>query len=156
MNYSKSILLYQDKPAYGLILKLIIMIVPVALLAGSIYLLSSGDNTNAIVLLGESFFVGLIFWSVFPRSHQIYKNHLRIVLGGPFSVKVGFDNIKSIEDSSKSALSINFITKLTRNYISINKKKGWSITITPRDSDLFLEYANEALNQWVKTHPNAS
>lgn len=37
VNYSKSVLLYQDEPAYGLLLKLIILIVPVALLAASIY-----------------------------------------------------------------------------------------------------------------------
>ena len=82
MNYSKSILLYQDKPSYGLLLKLIVLIVPVASLVGSIYLFSSGESADAIVLLVEAFVVGLIFWSVFPRSYRVYEDHLRIVLGG--------------------------------------------------------------------------
>ena len=48
----------------------------------------------------------------------------------------------------------HFVTKLTKNYIEINKKKGFSITITPKNSDLFIENANEALNQWMKTNVN--
>ena len=152
MNYSKSLLLYQDEPTYGLFLKLIVMIVPVASMVGSIILLSSGDNTGAIVLLIEAFIVGLIFWCVFPRKYQVYEDHLRIVLGGPFSVKVGFGQIKTIDTTHRSTLTMNFVTKLTKNYIEINKKKGFSITITPKDSELFVENANKALNQWVKTH----
>ena len=96
MNYSRSILLHQDQPEYGLFLKLIVMIVPVASIIGSIILLSSGDSTGAIALLVEAFIVGLIFWCVFPRRYQIYEDHLCIVLGGPFSVKVGFNQIKAI------------------------------------------------------------
>ena len=156
MNYSKSRLLYQDEPVYGFLLKLIIMVVPVSLLVGSIYLLSSGESTDAIVLLVEAFIAGLIFWSVFPRKYQVYEDHLRIVLGGPFSVKVGFAEIKSIGVTSKLILSMNFVTKLTKSYVGINKKKGFSIAITPRDNDLFVKNANEALSQWVKTHNNES
>ncbi len=154
MNYSKSLLIYQDNPTYGLLLKLIIMIVPVASLAGSLYLLSSGEYTDAIILLVEAFVVGLILWSVFPRSYQVYEDHLRIVLGGPFSVKVGFDQIKTIEVTSRLTLSINFVTKLTKSVVEIAKKRGLSIAITPRDNDLFVENANKALIQWVKISLN--
>lgn len=150
MNYSKSLLLYQDEPAYGLLLKLIVMIVPIASLGGSIYLLASGESTGAIVLLAEAFVVGLIFWCVFPRRYQVYENHLRIVLGGPFAVKVGFADIKSIGVTRRLTLSTNFVTKLTKTYVEIAKKRGFSIAITPRDNDLFVENANEALSQWVK------
>ena len=156
MNYSKSLLLYQDEPSYGLLLKLIFIIVPVALLAGCIQLLLSGESTDAIVLLVETFVVSLIFWSVFPRSYQIYEDHLHVVLGGPFSVKVGFDQIKTIEVTSRLTFSINFVTKFTKNCVEIAKKKGLSVVITPRDNDLFVKNANEALSQWMKTHPNKS
>ena len=154
MNYSNSSPLYQDKPEYGFILKLILVIVPVALLVGSIYLLFSGESTDAPVLLVEAFVVGLIFWSIFPRSYQVYEDHLRIVLGGPFSVKVGFANIKSIRVTSRSTLSINFVTKFTKIYVEIAKKRGLGVTITPRNNDLFVKNANEALSQWIKTNQN--
>lgn len=156
MDHSKSTLLYQDEPKYGFLLKLIISIVPIASLIGSIYLLSLGNTIDASFLIVEAFVVGLIFWSVFPRKYQVYEDHLRIMLGGPFSVRAGFANIKSIDTTSRPILSINFVTRLTKNYVSINKKKGWSIAITPRDNDLFVENANEALNQWMKTNQNES
>ena len=109
MGYTRSLLLYQDKPAYGLFLKLIMIALPGALLITSIYLFSSSENTGGLVLLAEAFIVGLIFWSVFPRSYQVYEDHLRIVLGGPFSIKVGFDKIEAISVTSRPNIGINFV-----------------------------------------------
>ena len=151
MNYSRSVLLYQDEPAYGLFLKLIVVLVPAALLVASIYLLSSGESSGGLALLVEAFIVGFIFWIVFPRRYQAYEDHIRIALGGPFSVKVGFDKIEAIRVTSKFIFSVNFVTKLTKSYVEIAKKRGLSIAITPRDNDLFIENANLALSQWVKT-----
>ena len=151
MDYSKSFLLYQDEPAYGLLLKLIIVIVPVALLAASIYVLSLGDSSGGLALLVEAFIVGFIFWVVFPRRYQVYEDHVRVVLGGPFSVKVGFAKIEAIGVTSRLTFSVNFVTKLTKSYVEIAKKRGLSIAITPRDNDLFVENANRALSLWIKT-----
>ncbi|MFC1930010.1 PH domain-containing protein [Chloroflexota bacterium] len=149
MSYSKSLLVYQDKPAYGLFLKLIMIGVPAGLLIASIFLWSSGDSTGGIALLGESFLTILIFWLVFPRSYQIYEDHLRIKLGGPFAVKVGFDNIKEISVTSRLAMTMNFVTRFTKRYVEIDKKKGLSIAITPNDDSLFVENAKQALSQWT-------
>ena len=151
MNYSRSVLFYQDEPAYGLFLKLIVVLVPAALLVASIYLLSSGESSGGLALLVEAFIVGFIFWIVFPRRYQVYEDHIRIALGGPFSVKVGFDKIEAIRVTSKFIFSVNFVTKLTKSYVEIAKRRGLSIAITPRDNDLFIENANRALTQWVKT-----
>ncbi len=151
MNYSRSVLLYQDEPAYGLLLKLIIVIVPLALLSTSIYIFSSGDNSGGLALLVEAFIISFIFWIVFPRRYQVYEDHVRIVLGGPFSVKVGFVKIEAIRVTSRFIFSINFVTRLTKSYVEIAKKRGMSIAITPRDNDFFVENANRAMSQWVKT-----
>ena len=132
MGYSTSILLHQDKPKYGLILKLV-LIIPVAFLMGSLYLYLSGDVSGSLALLPGALLSGLIFWFVFPRVYQVYDDHLRIVLGGPFSVKVRFQNIKTIRMTSQTGLTINFVTRLTRHYVEIVKKRGWSIAITPTD-----------------------
>ncbi len=151
MSYSKSLLLYQDVPAYGLFLKLLIVIMPVAMLAAGIYVFSSGDSDDGLALLIESFIIGFIFWVVFPRRYQVFEDHVRIVLGGPFSVKVGFDNIKTLGVTSRQTLSVNFVTKLTKNYVEIAIKRGLSIAITPGDKDLFVENANQALSRWIET-----
>ena len=154
MSYSRSVLLYQDEPAYGLLLKLIILIVPLAMLVGSFFLFSSGDSSDGLALLAEAFIIGLIFWAIFPRKYQVYEDHLRIVLGGPFSVKVRFDQVKAIEITGRLNFGVNFITKFTRNHVAIYKKRGPSIAITPRDNDLFVENANKALGEWVNTNLN--
>ena len=150
MNYSTSILLYQDKPKYGLLLKLV-LIIPIAFLVGSLYLWLSGDISGSLALLPSAFTSGLIFWLVFPREYQAYEDHLRIVLGGPFSVKVGFQNVKAIRITSRTGLTVNFVTRITKSYVEIVKKRGWSIAITPTVNESFVENANRALEQWLKT-----
>lgn len=155
MNYSKSLLLYQDEPAYGVLLKLIIAVAPVALLAASIYLWSVGESVGGTVLLVEAFIVSLIFLMVFPRKYQVYEDHIRIVLGGPFSVKIGFDKIKTIEVTSGLSFSANFATRIAKSHVVIVKKKGLSISITPRANDSFVENANRALSQWARTSDRA-
>ena len=150
MQYSKSILLHQDKPRYGLLLKLV-LIIPIALLVGSLYLWLSGDIAGSLALLPQAFIIGLICWFVFPREYQVYEDHLRIAMGGPFSVKVGFQNIRTIRITGRTGLTVNFGTRITRSYVEIVKKRGWSIAITPTDNDVFMENANRALEQWVNT-----
>jgi len=150
LNYSTSLLLYRDKPQYGLILKFI-LIIPVAFLVGSLYLYLSGEKSGSLALLPSAFISGLIFWFVFPREYQVYEDHLRIVLGGPFSVKIGFQNIKAVRITSRTGLTINFVTRIARSYVEIVRKKGLTIAITPTDNDPFVENANRALEQWLKT-----
>lgn len=86
-----------------------------------------------------------------PRRYQIYEDHLRIMLGGPVAVKIGFDKIETIGVTSRLTFSVNFVTKFTKSYVEIAKKRGLRIAITPRDNDLFVENASRALSQWVKT-----
>jgi hypothetical protein len=150
MRLSKSLLLYQDEPAYGLPLKLIFLVVPGLLLAASIVLRAVGEVTGSLVLLIEAFTIGLIFWAVFPRKYQVYEDHLRIALGGPFSVRIGFDSIKTVSVTNSFSLTVNLTTTLARSYVKIEKKRGFDVAITPRDRDLFVENANRALNQWIK------
>jgi hypothetical protein len=140
LQYSKSILLYQDKPTYGLLLKLI-LIIPVAFLVGSLYFYLSGDVSGSLALLPGALFSGLIFWFVFPREYQVYDDHLQIALGRPFSVKVRFQNVETIRITSRTGLTVNFVTRITKSYVEIIKKKGWSIVITPTDINSFVENA---------------
>lgn len=151
MNYSKSLLLYEDKPSYGRILRLIVLVVPLALLAAGILLGAKGDFKAALTLLVESLVISLIFWSVFPRSYRVYEDHLRIVLGGPFSIKINFDQMTGIEITTRTLLTSNFVTRFTNTYVVIKKKKGMPIAITPNNNELFIENAGRALAQWKRT-----
>jgi len=152
MRYSKGLVLYQDDPGWGLFLKLITVIGPAALLASSYYLFSRGETEGGRVLLLEAFIFSAIFLAIFPRSYRIYEDHLRIVLGGPFSIKIGLDKIKSVEVTGKLNFSINFATRMTGIYVAIIMKKGMTIAITPKDNNQFVENANRALSEWAKTN----
>ncbi|MFC1954661.1 hypothetical protein ACFLVZ_02420 [Chloroflexota bacterium] len=131
-------------------LKIILIGIPVALLFTSIFLLSSGNNSEGLPVLFETIFVGAIFWVVFPRSYQVFEDHLCIVLGGPFSVNVSFGKIEKIQITNRFSLTINFATRLTGTCVEITRKSGLSIAITPRNSDLFIEKANQVFNQWTE------
>jgi hypothetical protein len=154
MNSFHSLMLYQDEPDIGFFLKVIIVMVPVALLAACVLLLLSGESTGGLVLFVEALVVSFIFWVLLPRRYQVYENHVRIVLGGPFSVKVGFDGIKTITVTTRQTLTVNFATKMTNSYVVIVKKRGLSIAITPRANDLFVEQANRAFSQWTRASGN--
>jgi hypothetical protein len=153
MSYSGSLLLYQDEPAYGLFLKLIIFFVPAGLLGGSVYLLSTGEVSGSLALLAEAVFIALIFWMVFPRKYQVYQDHLRIVLGGPIAIKIRFEKIKAVEVTGRTAFTVNFVTRIAWNYVIIVKKRGLSIAITPKSNELFADNANRALSEWNRTGP---
>jgi hypothetical protein len=144
-RYSSSVLLYQDKPAYDTVFKTLVAIVPIALLVGSLHLSSSGDYTGSVELLLGAFFIGFLFWAILPRAYQIYEDHIRIVLGGPFSVKVGFNEIGEIRVTSKANLGISFASRLTRKHVEITRARKMSIAITPKEPDLFVENANQIL-----------
>ena len=151
MRYSKGLMLYEDEPGWGLFLKMIIILAPSALLIYSYYLFSKGETEGGQVLLLEAFIIGIIFLSVFARSYRVYEDHLRIVLGGPFSIKIGLDKIKSVEVTSKQHFSANFSTRMTGKYVAIIMKKGITIAITPKDNEQFVENANLALSELAKT-----
>lgn len=150
MNHTHSAPLYQDRPEYGQLLRLILL-VPVLLIAASVYYWSIGDASNGLAMLIGGLMAGLTYWFVFPRRYQVYEDHLRIVLGGPFSVKVGFQNVKAVGVTSKFSSGLNFATRIARTHVEIVKKRGMSIAITPSDAEAFAEEANRALSRWAET-----
>ena len=151
MDYSKSIMLYQDEPEYGLLLKLIIIVPPAILLATSIGLSKAGESSGSLAMLFEFIFITFLFWVIFPRSFRIYEDHISIKLGGPFAVNTGFDTITSITVTNRQTLSVNFATRITKDYVEIVKTKGLSIAITPKNNAEFVENANRSLTQWRNT-----
>jgi hypothetical protein len=153
MSYSKSLLLYEEGVIYGNVLKIIFLILPVALVVVSIYLWSAGEGGGALALLAEALIIGIVFLIVFPRKYQIYEDHLRIALGGRFSVKIGFDRIVRVEVTSKTALTINLVSRMARTYVRIVRKNGLDLAITPKSNEEFVNNVQRALSDWVKTRP---
>jgi hypothetical protein len=146
-NYRR-LLLYSEDALYGPVLKLIFLIIPTAFIVMSVYLWLNDAHEGSIALFVDGVFIGIIFLSILPRKYQIYDDQLRIVLGGPFSIKLGFEKITKIEVTNKTLLTANFVTAMGRNYVRIVRKKGLDIAITPKSNEEFVDRTNRALRIW--------
>jgi len=148
MDYPQGAPLYRDRPEYGLVMKAILAL-PAVMLAAGIYYWSTGDAAAATAFLAGAGIMAVTYWFVFPREYQVHRDHLRIVLGGPFSVRVGFENLKAISVTSRSSPGISFVTKMSRTHVQIEKKKGMGIAISPTAAESFVEEVNRALGRWA-------
>jgi hypothetical protein len=66
-------------------------------------------------------------------------------------VKIGFNRITKIEVTSKTVLTVNLVTRIVKTYVIIIRKSRIGIAITPKSYEDFVENANRALSEWVKT-----
>lgn len=140
--------IYEDRPSYNILLRLVILVVPTALLIGSLYSWQSGNSGDALALLIEAAVVGLLFYLIFPRRYQVYPEYLRIALGGPLAVKVRFSQLKEVKINSGLFVGISMATGMGREHVEIIKVKGPKIGITPADPTAFVEQANRAFEEW--------
>ena len=144
---------YEESPRYDSSLKAI-MALPVFFILFGIYYLYIGEVQAAISMFATTVLMFAVFWAIFPRRYQILDNRLRIVLGGPFSFSVPFDNLEAARKPEGATFGINFPTCFSSDRtVQIIRKKGWYVNITPNDSDLFLEYLNKALAEWRRQNP---
>jgi hypothetical protein len=140
------VLLYEDKPKYDRwLIRLMIGVPAVMLIAGLAVV--KVDITGTWTLLGSTFFIGLLFWVIMPRSYQIHTDRFTIQLGGPFVVNV---SLLSIQEANKASSyyamaywGIRFATSMS-NVVEIKRKGGLNIIISPSDADTFLDRLDEA------------
>ena len=141
-------IVYEEAPRYDSLLKAI-MVLPVFFIVFGIYYLIIAEVGAAIAMFATTLLMGIIYWAIFPRKYQILDSKFRIVLGGPFSLNVPFDNLETATKSQGATFGINFPTCFSsERTVQIVRKKGWYVNITPNDPDLFLENLNKALADW--------
>jgi hypothetical protein len=144
-------LLYEDRPRYGLLLKIVVWGIIAVMLIMAITQFDS-SREDAVASIGTAVFILLIFWAVMPRKYCIYEDRIKIVMGTPFSVSIRFDTIKYAgEPRGKLTVGINFVTSF-RNTVEIVRKRGMNVNISPGDREAFLENLNNALDNWRGEH----
>ena len=144
-------LLYEDRPRYGLWLKILMWAILAVFLIIAITTFDS-DREEALALIGTVVFIILIFWAVMPRKYCIYEDRIKIVMGAPFSISVRFDAIEYTgKPRGKLTVGINFVTSF-RNTVEIVRKKGMNVNISPGDRETFLKNLNNALDNWRGEH----
>lgn len=143
--------IYEESPRYDSLFKGI-MALPVFFILFGIYYLYIGEVEAAIAMFATTLLMAAIYWAIFPRKYQILDSKFRIVLGGPFSFNIPFDNLETATKPEGATFGINFPTCFSNERsLAIVRKKGWNVNITPNDRDLFLENLNKALSDWRRS-----
>jgi len=142
--------IYEENPHYDVWLKGIMML-PVFFIVIGIYHLFIREIASAVSLFGLALLMGAIYWAIFPRKYQILDSKIKIVLGGPFSFNIPFDNVESAGKPEGISLGLNFATTfLSEHAVEIKRKKGMTVNITPDNRNLFLENLNKVVYDWKR------
>jgi hypothetical protein len=105
------------------------------------------DPEATIAMLGLLALLAVIFWVVFPRRYCLTNRGVKIVLGRPFSFTIRFSNIEKAEVPKGLTIGYNFVTSF-KNTVQIVTKRGMNFNISPRNSALFIENLEKALEDW--------
>lgn len=144
-------LLHEDKPHYSIWLKIILWFT-IALVLGSALMTFDSNRNESFGMIGTALFIVLIFWAVMPRKYCIYDNKIVIEMGSPFSVTIRFDTIKYAgAPRGKFTVGVNFVTSFG-NIVEIDRKKGMTVNISPRNREFFLDNLKRALDKWRGEH----
>ena len=140
-------LIYEDTSQYDLWLKLILGgVLALTFILGVIFIYQ--DTEAAIAMFGITVFDALLFKAILPQRFQIFKDRLKIHLGGPLAINIPFSNILEVKPASGRKVSvywgIRFATS-TSNVVEIVRKKGLNLVISPSNGDMFLEQLSQAL-----------
>ncbi len=150
--YIMDSIIYEDTPRYDVYLKAI-MVLPVFFIIFGIYYLITAQVEAAIGMFATTLLMAAIYWAIFPRKYLILDSKFKIVLGGPFSFNIPFDNLETAREPEGATFGINFPTCFSNERtVQIIRKKGWYVNITPSDRALFLDNLNKALNEWRRNN----
>ena len=149
MKYENIIVLHEDPAAQSPLVRGIFIGVIALILISAVFLWSTGESEGAVALFAEAFLITSILRIVLPRKFQVYADHLRIVLGGPLGINIGFDQITKVETTDAMDFTVNFVTTVTKSYVRIVKKQGFNFAITPANPQTFVTQANLALSHWT-------
>lgn len=143
---SSIVLPYEDKPRYDKQLKLLVSIIlALTLIPGLIFI--NIYIEIALTLLGVTAFDGLLFAAVIPRNYQIFRDRVRIKLGGPLAINIPLEDIKEAKHAGASEAFVYWGLRLatsTSTVIEIVRRKGINVVISPLDDELFLAQLAQA------------
>jgi hypothetical protein len=146
--YIMDAVVYEDAPRYDIWLKAI-MLLPVFFVIMGVSYLITNQVEAAIGMFALTLIMAATYWAIFPRKYLILDSRIRIVLGGPFSFNIPFDNLETAKQPERLSFGINFATCFSgKNAVEIIRKKGMNINITPNEREPFLQSLDKALNNW--------
>ncbi|MEM0203853.1 MAG: PH domain-containing protein [Archaeoglobaceae archaeon] len=115
----------------------VVLALPIAVIV-VLFLLTSQEEAIALLFLTLCSMIA-VYWLILPRKYRILDDSLEIVLG--ITYRIPFSEIEEVKKGDGKELvffkGLKFAT--SRNVIVVRRKKGFSLTISPKNADLFLE-----------------
>jgi hypothetical protein len=145
--------IYEDDPRYDTWFKIILAVPLLILILSAGLLIAQSEATAMLIIFGVVLLLALMFWLILPRKFIVMQDKLVIKLGGPFSIKIAYKDIKSagkISWKSKN-FAMNF-TSSVQNTVNITASRGLSVNFSPSHREQFLENLNEAMDKWKKNN----
>lgn len=148
-------IIYEDKPKYDLLGKILLLFAPSLMLLLVILietgLLQTESEEEAMmakqILLASLLAILILYWAILPRKFEIHEDKLKIVLGF-MSYSIPLKEIAGVRRAENwKALTykgLRFATSI-KNLVEIRKKKGLSIVISPQNPQIFIENLNRAI-----------
>ncbi|MFN3384774.1 MAG: PH domain-containing protein [Archaeoglobaceae archaeon] len=139
----------EEEAEYGLGIKAILAL-PIAVIV-ALLLLTLQEEKEAILILFITLCLMIaVYWLILPRRFRVLDDSLEIVLG--FTYRIPFSEIREVKKGSGKELIFfkGFKFATSKNVIVVLKKKGFGITISPKNADLFLERLRASLEAFKR------
>ena len=135
------VVVFEDKPAYDkLNTYLVGGIVAIPLIIAIILL--PQDILGAAIMFGVTVFDAILFWCILPKRFLVYEDRLKIVLGGPFSYTIPFQDIINVRQATKDMAWVYWGMRLgtsLKYQVEIERKNGLGVIISPSMENEFIE-----------------
>jgi hypothetical protein len=146
--------LYEAKTSYDTWMKALLGF-PIFVFLVEMYFLGQSSTESIYIMASVIIFLGIIYWLVLPRSYRIYNDSVRVVLGWPCSIKIGFSTITAASRLKGVGVGMN-LAGSTKNAVTINRKKRMPVHISPDDPDVFISNLDRELQEWRRYYDKSS
>lgn len=150
-------LIYEDVPYFQQGRYLIVGVTIVMIVMILVLVFISRTDAWLYPLLVLVIFSFAISWARWPRKYQIFDNKIRIACGSPFHFDIPFNKLEYASEGDPLDMWLplfrwNFITSRGKNIVTIVRKRGMNVNITPNNPEAFLENLKKALNDWRRSN----
>lgn len=138
----------EEKAEYDTWMK-IILLLPIAIIVILFPMTSQEERTIPILFMALALII-TVYWLLLPRKFRILDDSIEIVLG--ITYRIPLDEIKEVKKGGGKNLlflrGLKFAT--SKNLIVIVRKNGFSISISPKNVDFFIEQLKVSLKAFGK------
>lgn len=126
----------------------VVLALPIAVIV-VLFLITFQEEREAAALLFLSLCSMIaLYWLILPKKYRVLDDSLEIVLG--ITYRIPFSEIEEVKKGSGRELLFfkGFKLATSKNVIVVRRKKGFSLAISPKNADLFLEQLKASIESF--------